>query len=436
MNRPDEQLNLFRTGALVAVSASAAAAQELMVVDNTNKRVLLVSAVDGTVTLPIFIDLTMGSGTPPGTLIQAFDTGTGEIWITDQTQNVVHRWTDDGTTYLGEWGTGRDDIRGIHLDFNRAWICNSGTGGAGYGFALKEYSLATTFIAAHTFPGSPFGITSHGDKLLVSDTTNDNIVSINPMTGNVFSIFHNSNGVTGIDSPGQLTETSEGTVLAAGAEDPAGIFEYSGGSGGFQLNYFDSTAFGSMPQGVHGLSNGNILLGTDTGLLLYDRVAGLYSTVVGSIDANFITPLRTGVFGTNFCSANNNSTGGFASMSALGSLSVATNNLTLRTTGMPQNSFGFIITSRDASFVSTPLGSQGNLCLGGAVGRYVGPGQIQNSGASGSISVAADLSQHPTPFGFVQVLAGNRWRFTTWYRDANPMSTSNFSDGLELVFTN
>ncbi len=31
-------------------------------------------------------------------------------------------------------------------------------------------------------------------------------------------------------------------------------------------------------------------------------------------------------------------------------------------------------------FVASPNGSQGNLCLAGSIGRYVGAGQIQNSG--------------------------------------------------------
>jgi hypothetical protein len=320
------------------------------------------------------------------------------------------------------------------MDFNRVWLCNFGTGGAGYGFALKEYTIGTTFIAAHTMPGSPFGIISHNGELLVSDTTNEDILRVDPATGAVVGIFHDSDGLTGVDFPGQLSKTTAGTILTASLVTPAGIFEYDGA--GNQINYSDSTGFGSTPQGVHGLLNGNILLGTGSGLLLYDRVAATFSVVVGSIDANYITPLGSGGLGTNYCMANNNSTGVSASMSGAGSLSVAANNLTLHTTGMPQNSFGYFLTSRDPGFTANPGGSQGNLCLSGSTGRYVGPGEIQNSGASGTISLAVDLSQHPTPTGPIQVLAGDTWRFTSWYRDANPAATSNFSDGLELIFTN
>lgn len=417
-----------------ALLTATVSAQELMVVDNTNDRIVLVSAVDGSVTNPMFIDLRAGTGAAPGTLIQALDNGAGEIWITDQSADVVHRWSDDGTTYLGQWGTGRDNIRGIHLDFNRVWLCNFGTGGAGYGFALKEYTLATTFVTAHPFPGSAFGIISHNGELLVSDTTNDDIVRVDPATGAVLGLFHDADGVTGVDFPGQLSKTAAGTILTAGLVTPAGIFEYD--AAGNQINYFDSTGAGSTPQGVHGLQNGNILLGTGSGLLLYDRVAGMFSTVIAGIDANYITPLGSGSLGTNFCMANVNSTGSSASMRATGSLSVAANDVTLHASSLPQNAFGFFLTSRDAGFTPNPGGSQGNLCLSGSIGRYVGPGQVQNSGLTGAISLAVDLAQHPTPVGFTQVVAGDTWRFTAWHRDANPGPTSNFADGLELLFTN
>ena len=87
--------------------------------------------------------------------------------------------------------------------------------------------------------------------------------------------------------------------------------------------------------------------------------------------------------------------------------------------------------------MANPAGSAGNLCLAGSIGRYVGPGQIQNSGAAGAISLGINLSQHPTPTGFVQVAAGQTWNFQAWFRDSSiGMTTSNFSNGLSLTFTN
>ncbi len=141
--------------------------------------------------------------------------------------------------------------------------------------------------------------------------------------------------------------------------------------------------------------------------------------------------------GTNYCPANVNSSGNPATMSATTSLSVAANDTTLTTSDMPNFVFGFFISSRASGFVSNPAGSQGNLCLSGAIGRYVGPGQIQNSSSNGTINLAIDLAMQPTPLGFVQVAAGETWYYQSWFRDSSMgQPTSNFSDGLSLTFVN
>jgi hypothetical protein len=139
--------------------------------------------------------------------------------------------------------------------------------------------------------------------------------------------------------------------------------------------------------------------------------------------------------GSNYCTANANSTGVGASMSASGSNSASANDLVLEANDLPVNSFGFFLTSQTQGFVANPGGSQGNLCLGGAIGRYVGTGQIQNSGATGSIGLAIDNTQVPQPTGLVAVAAGETWNFQAWHRDAvGGSATSNFTDGYEITF--
>ncbi|MEM1452762.1 MAG: hypothetical protein AAGI22_26900, partial [Planctomycetota bacterium] len=141
-----------------------------------------------------------------------------------------------------------------------------------------------------------------------------------------------------------------------------------------------------------------------------------------------------GGIGSNYCTANNNSTGVPAAIGAAGSRLVSSNDVTLTATDMPQMSFAFFLASTTQGFVPNPGGSDGNLCLGGAIGRYVGPGQIQNSGTVGEVSLILDLTMVPQPMGFVSVMPGETWNFTCWFRDANPGPTSNFTDGLTIVF--
>ena len=114
---------------------------------------------------------------------------------------------------------------------------------------------------------------------------------------------------------------------------------------------------------------------------------------------------------------------------------VADDDLTLEASSMPLHTSGYMLASLDEGFAAQPGGSQGNLCLGGAIGRYVGPGQVLNSGSAGAFSLALDLTNTPQPTGGVSVQAGETWSFTTWHRDAvGGTTTSNFTDGLEITF--
>jgi len=90
--------------------------------------------------------------------------------------------------------------------------------------------------------------------------------------------------------------------------------------------------------------------------------------------------------------------------------------------------------SRTQGFVAHAGGSQGNLCLGGSIGRNVG-GLIVNSGAPGSVMVSAPLGAMPQPARPVAVVVGETWHFQCWFRDSvGGAATSNFSDGLALLF--
>jgi hypothetical protein len=142
-----------------------------------------------------------------------------------------------------------------------------------------------------------------------------------------------------------------------------------------------------------------------------------------------------GNIGTNYCMANPNSTGITGSTSAVGRTTAAENDVTLTASDLGTFSFGFFIASQTQGFVTNPGGSQGNLCLSGAIGRYVGPGQIKNSGASGSFSLMLDLTTTPTPTGFVTVMGGETWNFQCWHRDTiGGMAVSNFTEAVSIDF--
>ncbi|MEM1451403.1 MAG: VCBS repeat-containing protein [Planctomycetota bacterium] len=139
--------------------------------------------------------------------------------------------------------------------------------------------------------------------------------------------------------------------------------------------------------------------------------------------------------GEQICtSAIPNSTGSPAAIRARGSVQLTLRDVTLRVSSLPQNASGYFLTSQTQASVFPVSNSQGRLCLGGAIGRYVGPGQVQNSGSEGTYELVVNLSAMPTPNGPALALPGSTWTFQAWYRDANPTSTSNFTDAVVLTF--
>lgn len=136
--------------------------------------------------------------------------------------------------------------------------------------------------------------------------------------------------------------------------------------------------------------------------------------------------------GTNYCGpAVSNSSGGPASMGAVGSDAAADNNFVLRAEGLPMNQFGYFLASTNQGFIVGPGGSQGNLCVSNPIARFTS--SIQNSGPLGAMQYQVDLTSIPLSPS-VPVLAGETWNFQAWFRDVNPGPTSNFSDGLSVVF--
>ncbi|MEM9382182.1 MAG: hypothetical protein AAGB93_19660 [Planctomycetota bacterium] len=129
-----------------------------------------------------------------------------------------------------------------------------------------------------------------------------------------------------------------------------------------------------------------------------------------------------------------NSAGFFALSSTSGSLSVAANDLVLRTRFLPPSSFGYYLCSESWTTPQPIVGSQGALCLTGSIGRLNRSGEILAADASGRVELAVDLTRLPQPNGTVAVVPGDTWHFQLWYRDANPQPTSNTSSALQLTF--
>ncbi len=135
---------------------------------------------------------------------------------------------------------------------------------------------------------------------------------------------------------------------------------------------------------------------------------------------------------TNYCGpAVPNSSGQPAVIAASGTFLAGGYPLRLDATDLPTNQFGYFLASQTQGFVAQPGGSQGNLCLGGTIARFVA--QVQSSGPGGAFGIDVDTLNVPlSPPG--PILSGETWNFQAWFRDVNPTNTSNFTDGVSVLF--
>ncbi|MEM1447777.1 MAG: VCBS repeat-containing protein [Planctomycetota bacterium] len=157
--------------------------------------------------------------------------------------------------------------------------------------------------------------------------------------------------------------------------------------------------------------------------------------VVGQCGGTRVYLNQRDQLGVDYClDGNPNSSGAVGDLRAIGSPLAADNDVTLFASDLPNNTFGFFLASRERGLIANPGGSAGNLCLGANIGRYVGPGQIQNSGTIGEIQLGIDLDAIPQATGPVTALPGETFHFQAWYRDSVlGQATSNFTDAVALT---
>ena len=282
------------------------------------------------------------------------------------------------------------------------WVWFQRGASVGWNFAMYNASGSTTSVDLTGGTAVPF-------------STNHLVATWDGITGR---LYHN----------GVLVDSETDTYVANSSSVTLSVASYDNGDNGY-IGVVDDVAIY-----LTALSASEVAAHYNAGL---STTRGVYAAVIAA-DAPVLhwRNRDSSMIGTSYCVPGaSNSTGYPASIFATGSTSVAANDVTLTSVLIPNQSFGFYLTSLMQGNVVNPGGSAGVLCLSGAIGRYVGAGQILNSGTSGSISLALDLTQHPTPTGLVSVSPGQTWHFQSWCRDVvGGVPTSNFTNGLRVTF--
>ena len=107
--------------------------------------------------------------------------------------------------------------------------------------------------------------------------------------------------------------------------------------------------------------------------------------------------------------------------------------MTLLADRLPPLQFVLFLNARTGDSVPNPGGSDGTLCLGGPIARYVRPGELRRASPVGLASLELALTSPPSGIGTTTILAGETWLFQAWHRDTTPAG-SNLTGATEVQF--
>lgn len=192
---------------------------------------------------------------------------------------------------------------------------------------------------------------------------------------------------------------------------------------GCQIN-LATDIFGAFVHGARSEQDAANAVGEGLAVLFRERVRRAIDTWESASCVPFI----------EYCEAAPNSAGLIASIGATGSEFAAANDLTLSVRSLPPLTFAMLLAAQQSGFVMNPGGSEGNLCLGGTIGRYVN--DIEAANFSGEVDLPLDLTSIPFASTTLSASAGDTLFFQWWYRDVDTGGgpSSNFSRGLEVRF--
>lgn len=130
-----------------------------------------------------------------------------------------------------------------------------------------------------------------------------------------------------------------------------------------------------------------------------------------------------------------NSVGALATLSVFGSTSIQGPAPRLDVVGLPPLVTCLPLASMTEGFLPNPGGSLGDLCLGGAIGRF--NGAIASASVGGTLSFQLDPAALPQPAAFVPATAGSAWTFQCWHRDVDGTGApaSHFSSAARVTWT-
>lgn len=281
----------FSFACFLALGAAFGSAQYLLVPNSSRNRIELLSAQDGSILNNSFI-----SNAAFGTVIAPLQVGS-ELWFTDQGNNTIYRYSATLTpTLLGSISTGISDVRGASIVGNEVWVANNGTANGAPGPSIARFNFSGGSLGYHSLSSavtggtrSPWGIVQAGNRVLVSESTGEDILSLG-LDGSYQGLFVNGVANVALNFPQQMIVEGS-SVYVAGFSVPTGVYRYGLGAGvgtsGLITNHTISGSLG--PRGIHRLGNGNMLASGGTRLVSMNLTTGTDTDIINDFvsSANF-----------------------------------------------------------------------------------------------------------------------------------------------------
>ncbi|XHC24909.1 MAG: hypothetical protein ACFHWZ_08265 [Phycisphaerales bacterium] len=266
--------------AVIAGAASTAVAgppsEFLVVPDSSNDILVTFSPFDGSLINSNFA--TIGGGTPK----HALQVG-NEIWVSNQLTDQVDRFTLNGA-FVSSIVGGLDNIKGMEVVGNEVWVTNAGSNNGAPGNSIVKIDIGSATISGSSpTSGSLFDVINYQGQVLGTNITSEDL-EFYDAGGNFASVFHASDGVSGIDFPQQAFARDNGGLLVAGFSPTSGVYAYD--AAGNDLGIIAGLDSGA--RGVYELGNGNIMWTNGAGVWVTDPNTGQVTQVYDGGSSQYI----------------------------------------------------------------------------------------------------------------------------------------------------
>ncbi|MCR9218332.1 MAG: hypothetical protein NXI14_14160 [bacterium] len=266
--------------AVIAGAASTAVAgppsEFLVVPDSSNDILVTFSPFDGSLINSNFA--TIGGGTPK----HALQVG-NEIWVSNQLTDQVDRFTLNGA-FVSSIVGGLDNIKGMEVVGNEVWVTNAGSNNGAPGNSIVKIDIGSATISGSSpTSGSLFDVINYQGQVLGTNITSEDL-EFYDAGGNFASVFHASDGVSGIDFPQQAFARDNGGLLVAGFSPTSGVYAYD--AAGNDLGIVAGLDSGA--RGVYELGNGNIMWTNGAGVWVTDPNTGQVTQVYDGGSSQYI----------------------------------------------------------------------------------------------------------------------------------------------------